>query len=279
MTAVTFLGTAPGQPRAGSAHASILLERDDSRVLLDAGEPCSTRLRELGVPLASISHVLITHGHADHVGGLPLFLQGCYLEKRQTPLTIVTPASISPALQAWLEALFLTSELVRFPLVFETWEASEKKQCGPWRVRAFRTTHLDMYRPQLPGAADPWFNAYGFVLQAGDLRLVHSGDIGALRDLDEPLAKPTSLTICEATHMEDGEIFDFLRRHSTHRFALTHYAVARLDRLAEFRQRVHAACPNTIVDFAEDGVLLRVDQLSPPEQRRPPAPPARVLAE
>ena len=28
MTAVTFLGTAPGQPRAGSAHASILLERN-----------------------------------------------------------------------------------------------------------------------------------------------------------------------------------------------------------------------------------------------------------
>lgn len=270
MTAVTFLGTAPGQPVSGRGHAALLLQRDDNRILVDAGEPCATRLSELGVPLATISDVLITHAHADHVGGLPMFIQSCFLAGRKTPLYVWTPRSLTMVLRQWLEVLFLTPELVGFQIVFHTWEEAERHQCGAWKVRAFETTHLELYRPQIPETAGPTLRAYGFVLAVGDLRVVHSGDLGALSDLDGPLSKPTSLTICEATHMSDVELFDFLRKHPDHRFVLTHFGLARLEKFDEFKERVRAACPSTSIEFAEDGMTMRVDQLSAPEYRRRP---------
>ena len=51
MSSVTFLGTGPGNGAAGRFQSSILLEVENCRVLLDAGEPCGSQLLEIGVPL------------------------------------------------------------------------------------------------------------------------------------------------------------------------------------------------------------------------------------
>ena len=50
MDALTFLGTACGWPMSDRFHSSLLLEEGGRRWLLDAGEPCSHRLKAMGVP-------------------------------------------------------------------------------------------------------------------------------------------------------------------------------------------------------------------------------------
>ena len=54
MSSITFLGTGPGNVVAGRFQSSILLEVGGKRVLLDAGEPCSTQLLDLGFRLPDL---------------------------------------------------------------------------------------------------------------------------------------------------------------------------------------------------------------------------------
>lgn len=73
---VTVLSTMlVGTPNAGTGEwgFAAVLEVDRRRLLIDTGVRPETVLRnaeELGVDLASITDVVITHNHADHTGGL-----------------------------------------------------------------------------------------------------------------------------------------------------------------------------------------------------------------
>lgn len=64
-----FIGT-------GSAFAktlnqnNLLIVQGDTHLLIDCGTKCSQALHAAGMPIGDIRHFLITHSHADHVGGL-----------------------------------------------------------------------------------------------------------------------------------------------------------------------------------------------------------------
>ena len=62
-----------GQPFLGEHGLSMLLETEGTRLLLDAGQSGTAvvnNLSLLGVPPASLSGVVLSHGHYDHCGGL-----------------------------------------------------------------------------------------------------------------------------------------------------------------------------------------------------------------
>ena len=73
---VTVLSTMlAGDPQGGVGEwgFAALVEADGQRLLVDTGARAETVLRnaaELGVDLAGVSDVLITHNHSDHTGGL-----------------------------------------------------------------------------------------------------------------------------------------------------------------------------------------------------------------
>jgi 7,8-dihydropterin-6-yl-methyl-4-(beta-D-ribofuranosyl)aminobenzene 5'-phosphate synthase len=70
---VTILSTMLADAGVGEWGFSALVEAGDRRVLVDTGARPQTVLqnaRELGVDLASVQEVILTHNHDDHVGGL-----------------------------------------------------------------------------------------------------------------------------------------------------------------------------------------------------------------
>ena len=57
---------------SGSSGNALLLSCGESYILLDAGISCrriTAALRELGLELGSLTAILITHTHADHISG------------------------------------------------------------------------------------------------------------------------------------------------------------------------------------------------------------------
>ncbi len=60
---------------SGSTGNSALYVSGGVRILIDAGVPTryiNSHLAAFGLRLADLTHVLITHGHSDHVGALPV---------------------------------------------------------------------------------------------------------------------------------------------------------------------------------------------------------------
>ena len=80
----------------GSAFAktlkqnNLLIVKGNDHLLVDCGTTCSQALHEVGVSMAEIQNYLITHSHADHIGGLEeVQLSGRYVIKRK-PHMIIT---------------------------------------------------------------------------------------------------------------------------------------------------------------------------------------------
>jgi ribonuclease BN (tRNA processing enzyme) len=125
MSSITFLGTGPGTVAAGRFQSSILLEVGDKRILLDAGEPCSAQLLDLGFRLSELDAIWITHAHADHIGGLPLLIQASWLHGRSQPLPLGVPKHLATPLRAWLDTILLSSEVTHYPLEIFSWQSGK----------------------------------------------------------------------------------------------------------------------------------------------------------
>ena len=206
MDALTFLGTACGIPMADRFPSSILLEAGGRRWLLDAGEPCSQRLKAMGVPFGSLDAVFISHGHSDHLSGLPMIIQGAWLEARRTPLPLYLPAELIAPIRTWLEAFYLPEKLVGFPIQFHAWETLPGRAVtlddGRLRVSVNSSTHLDSLRAVIDPEAADRFLAYSIVCDWEDKRLIYSADLGRPEDMTDILDRPCDLLICELAHFE-----------------------------------------------------------------------------
>ena len=79
----------------GSAFAktlkqnNLLVAKGQENVLIDCGGTCSQSLFEAGVSLRDIDTYLITHSHADHVGGLEeVHMMGRYVLNKKPKMII-----------------------------------------------------------------------------------------------------------------------------------------------------------------------------------------------
>jgi len=224
MASLTFLGTACGVPMVGRGQTAHLLQAHGEYVLVDAGEPCSRVLREIGVPFNVVSSVLITHGHSDHIGGLPMFLQACWVEQRTSPLTLFLPGELIDPLRAWLTAVYLPPDRLGFPLRFEPWRAGQLHEVAGLHVTPQPTTHLDGLRELFAPGDTTRFHAFSLQIGWAGMRMVISGDLGAPSDLDPHLATPVDLLVCELSHFSPTKLFAYLRSKTIRRLALTHYS-------------------------------------------------------
>jgi ribonuclease BN (tRNA processing enzyme) len=250
MSSVTFLGTGPGNVVAGRFQSSILLEIGGKWILLDAGEPCSTQLLDLGFRLPDLDAIWITHAHADHVGGLPLLIQASWLRGRSQSLSLGVPQHLAGPLRAWLDTIFLATEVTRYPLEIFAWQSGQALVMDNLEVRPFPTTHLDGFR-KLTG--NDQIESFLFEITAAEKRLVYSGDLGGPSDLNKILKEPIDLLICELSHFTPEELMLALRGARIDTLCLTHVATEFDERRGEIQMLMEQEPGIDSVYLPDDG--------------------------
>ncbi len=88
---LTFLGTADQIPSADRNHTAMLLTYEGENILVDCGEGTQRQFRKAGLNPCKITKILITHGHGDHVLGLPGLLSTLSLSGYQKKLYVYGP--------------------------------------------------------------------------------------------------------------------------------------------------------------------------------------------
>jgi ribonuclease BN (tRNA processing enzyme) len=224
MPSLSFLGTGSGLPSADRFFSSVVLLLAGHHLLIDVGEPCVHLLRERGDLIREIDAILITHGHVDHIGGLPAFLQGAMLLQRSKPLAIYLPEEMILPLRAWIMALYLTEEGLSFPVAWNAWQPSKPTALdGGISLTAHPNTHLESCYRRLPGAdLARTCASYSLEITCGEFRSIFSGDLSVATELAPLLTKPTTLLVSELSHFSVEQLAAVLDNTTLHTLCLVH---------------------------------------------------------
>lgn len=161
---------------SGSTGNSTILECGSTRILIDAGlsaKQLSTRLTEVGIDPASISAILLTHEHGDHIRGLKNFIK-----KHPTPVYATAE----------------TAHIVREQNIGEaewiTFEAGQAFSINHLSIGSFSIQH---------DAIDP----VGFVVSNGVFRFGLLSDVGFVTQSVKHHLKNLTALFVEANYDED----------------------------------------------------------------------------
>jgi ribonuclease Z len=88
MSGITILGSAYAIASASRENTHLLVRSKTRNILIDCGNNPVGKLELAGMEVISITDLVLTHAHADHMGALPLLLMDMWLRRRQSALTI-----------------------------------------------------------------------------------------------------------------------------------------------------------------------------------------------
>jgi len=207
---------APSATRSGPAH---WVERDGLRLLMDCGAGTLHQLARFGLAWESVTHVALSHFHADHCGELPALLFALrHATKRVEPLVVLGPAgtvrlmrSLSDAFGSWLLD-------PGYPIGILDVQAGE-----PFPLGAAAT--LDVHpTPHTP-------ESVAMAVQAPEGRVVYTGDTGPCEELAR-WASGADLLLAECS-LPDEQALDvhltprlagrLARASGARRLVLTHF--------------------------------------------------------
>ena len=107
MPELLILGSSNAVSSSGHANTHLAIVTSGCKLLVDCGDNPLVRLEEAGLEPNTITDIILTHFHPDHVAGLPLFLMAMWLTGRRAALNIhgldytIDRAEAMMALYSW----------------------------------------------------------------------------------------------------------------------------------------------------------------------------------
>lgn len=95
MATLHLLGTGAAFSDAHRTTTMLAFSDTDSTLVVDCGGDVVQRMLAAGIDLTTLSALILTHEHIDHVGGFPLFMERIWLGGRRDPVPVY---GIEPAL-------------------------------------------------------------------------------------------------------------------------------------------------------------------------------------
>ena len=210
---VSFLGTGAGNC-IHRAHTAIVLDcPDGTRLLLDAGSGNSVLRHgaQLGFYAEDYEHVLLSHRHGDHMGGLP-HIQGrrTQMAPAAAPLVVHSLEESLVGLQDLFRAVSITHQVDQDSVTTTDGNrvvAWDPVEAGQWVVLGPQTRASSFLVNHIGGAV-------GWRVETGGLTVVFSGDTRYSENLVEA-SHGADLLIHEALNTEDDKEGASRRGHCT----------------------------------------------------------------
>ena len=156
---VFILGTGGMMPLPGRGLTSVLVRREGDLFLFDCGEATQIAFRRLNLRWKKISHIFISHTHADHVTGLPGMLSLSSQVERSEPLHVYGPPRVRAYIEQSLQVLdiYINYEIV----IHETLDSGPLVTGDGFQVHAYRLRHSKPSSPQGRVSATRWWRMNG----------------------------------------------------------------------------------------------------------------------
>jgi len=236
-----FLGTSSGRTSLNRYHSSILFKDESNIILIDSGDGVSKALLTLNISFNSITDIVISHYHSDHLAGLPSLLTQMIILKRTKKLRIFTHIKLINRLNEFLRTSYLFSETFKFPLEILGFEHdSQKVVHNNFKFIAKKNSHI-RNKHNIDDNTLPFLSS-SFLFQAENKNIVYTSDIASTEDLYLFYNKEIDIFIVEATHVPLTKIETALTIFSPNKTFLTHidnenYLIKWLDSFTELKRK------------------------------------------
>ena len=192
LSELVMVGTSDAFGSAGRRQSAYLVRGSGGSVLLDCAPTTNGGLATLGISRDEIAAIAVSHFHADHFGGIPLFLlASTYQDQRRDPLLVAGPAGIETRVRELAGAMghAIEDSELGYSVAFRELPAGSEVDVGPARITSFETDHVPSSCP------------HGLSVRCDGRHLVYSGDTGWFDALPGH-ARGADLFLCECTFPE-----------------------------------------------------------------------------
>src|SRR5260370_14661490 len=137
-----FLGTSASVPSADRNHPGLLVEAGGHRIMVDCGEGTQRQLLRSGGGFRRLNRLLLTHGHFDHVLGIPGVFATLRLRQSTDVMTIHGSPGTLDVVVRMLAGLWGEG---RAPIPLQLVPLAEGRilDAGEFTVDSFRVRHRD----------------------------------------------------------------------------------------------------------------------------------------
>jgi ribonuclease BN (tRNA processing enzyme) len=165
---LTTVGTGTAAPWPGRVQSGHLIDAGSVRLLMDCGSGVATRLADLRIEWPTITHLAITHFHADHIVDIPTLLYAWrygQLPPRSAPLDIIGPVGMLQLLSRFA-AIFGDDLLtLGYPISIRELSPGDAIALADGvHLRCTKVPHTD--------------ESMAYSVEAGGHRIVYTGDTG-----------------------------------------------------------------------------------------------------